>query len=287
MPTEHWGLLLLRRGQGRMPPPPIIPSRVPAPPIRPAWAHLLHPFAASPCPPAPPQAPSLLPPIGRLRFRFHPSSPPPAPRLGLGLARPPPAAPPRHRLAVAPPRLALPRRRAQTQAPATAIQGTEEVAAVVGVARRLRQDGRWGDGGRAGRRRRRGGHQQQGRLRAREEDHPQERPLPRLPEQAPHPANRRRAQLPPGSLTLRLPPFDGGLSALRNTSRVSERFTSRHLSPDGWDGIGGAESVVTPLSHAAGKLLQSPAPPALSALAKRNDLLALFVSTSRMIPWRC
>jgi len=64
-------------------------------------------------------------------------------------------------------------------------------------------------------------------------------------------------------------------TALRSTSRVSERFTSRHPSPDGWDGTGGAESVATPLLRAAEKLLQSPGPPEFPALAKRNDLLAL------------
>ncbi len=58
-------------------------------------------------------------------------------------------------------------------------------------------DGGGGGAGGAG-----AGHQHEGRLGAREEDHPQERPLPRLPEQAPLAANRRRAQLSPGALLL-------------------------------------------------------------------------------------
>jgi hypothetical protein len=168
---------------------------------------------------------------------------------------------------------ALPRRRGQSQALPRGIQGTE----AAGAARRRRQDGRRGDGGRAGRRGRRGGHQQQGRLRAGEEDHPQERPLPGLPEQAPLPADRRRAQLPPGSL-LRLPSAEDPLATLlRSTSasRVSPHVTS--LS--GWDGWGctcTGRRISSHSSVAPGrKLLQSPAP------ARRHSLLWLRETNKR------
>ena len=58
------------------------------------------------------------------------------------------------------------------------------------------------------------------------------------------------------------------------------RFRTLRLTvtspPDGMGWYrGDAESVATLLLRAAGKLLQSPAPPAFPALAKRNDLLAL------------